>query len=194
MPELKLESVENIAQFVKDFNFCFLVPPFSNPDEIPDDTLLEIVIIWQKLFFLRVDRTIFTAAEVEVAAKAIFGPDLKDMEHQELGLVWWDAALGEYEVRACQLGSWVETYIINTETAKDHFLIDVVHLKVVCDFSDEATSHETYDDNGHLLGKYTVDEVENIAQATLLKLPRRRYIFTVCADGSVNLAQSLKLQ
>ena len=176
---------------MENFNHYFLVPEFSNPNDIPDYNLLELVIIWL-VKYAGEEKYIFTAAEVEETAKGIFGPDLRDIEHQELGFVWWDADRQEYEIIPLGLGIWVKTYIIDAEISGDQFIIDAVHLKVLCSYDDET--QEVNDENDRLLGHYTDDELEDLDQATLLNLPRRRHIFTVLADGSFYLAQSLEIR
>ena len=185
------DEVRQAAQLVENFNHYFLVPPFSSPNDIPNDSLLELVIIWL-VKYSGEEKYVFTAAEVEEAAKGLFGPDLRDLKHQELGFVWWDAAREEYEIIPLGLGSWVKTFIIDTKTAGGQYMIDAVHLRVVIDY--EGEEREVYDENGNLLGEFSYDELEAFTRETLLKLPRRRHILTILDDGSFHMVQSLKLQ
>lgn len=194
-PKPVLEPIEEAVQTVGYLNDYYLMPVFSNPNDIPNDTLLTHTLWW-----LMVDsgqrRWVFNTADVDEAAKKIFGPNLKELEHHEIELFWWDAARGEYEIIPHEKDCTGKTYIINKEATKDQFLIEVVHLRL--DFfwndDDDGHHHDIYDDNGRFLGSVSGDESVNYDQETIMKLPRRRYIFTVLADGSFYLARSLKLR
>ena len=148
-----LEPIEEAVQTLEYLNDYYLLPTFSNPNDIPNDTLLVYTLRW----LIRdsgLRRWVFNTVDVDEAAKKIFGPRLKELEHHEIELFWWDAARGEYEIIPHEKDCTGKTYIINTETTKDQFVIDVVHLKLdfYWDEDDEGYHHEIYDDNGHLLG------------------------------------------
>jgi PAS domain-containing protein len=150
-----LEPIEEAVQTLEYLNDYYLLPTFSNPNDIPNDTLLVYTLRW----LIRdsgLRRWVFNTVDVDEAAKKIFGPHLKDLEHHELDwFFWWDDVRGEYENIPLGTGCMGKTYIINTETTIDQFLIDVVHLNVVFNLDEEDDSpldHEIYDDNGHLLG------------------------------------------
>lgn len=184
------------SKTVEYLNDYYLLPTFSSPNDIPNDTLLTHTLRWL-ILDSGLRRWVFNTNDVDKAAKKLFGPNLKELEHHELeNFFWWDSALGEYEIIPHEKDCTGKTYVINRETTKDQFMIDVVHLNLVFKWNkdDDGYHHEINDDNGHLLGIAWGDESVNIDQKTLMKLPRRRYIFTVPADGSFYLAQSLKSQ
>lgn len=194
-PKPVLEPIEEAVQTVEYLNDYYLLPAFSNPNDIPNDTLLTHTLQWL-ILDSGMRRWVFNTADVDEAAKKIFGPRLQKLEHHEIDLFWWDAARGEYENIPHEKGCTGKTYIINKEATKDQFSIEVVHLRL--DFfwndDDDGHHHDIYDDNGRFLGSISGDESVNYDQETIMKLPRRRYIFTVLADGSFYLARSLKLR
>lgn len=190
--EVVLTFMKNGAQqaagLVKDFNYPFLLPQFTNPNELDNELLLILMINWVQRYSGEV-KYVISAEEVETAAAAVFGPKL-ELEHGENFLAYWNEERAEYEIIPMGLDGSVMTFIIDCQEEPGKYIVHAVHLMQIADWNEEDTCI-VEDDNGSVLGRYEWDQLESVFTAErLAQLPKRRYVFTVLPDGSYYMTES----
>lgn len=189
------DAPKQAAELIRKLCYPFVIPAFSNPDELDNDILLIFLINW-------VQRTsgeykeIVTMAESEEAALEIFGPDLKELTHETNWLAWWHPDTQEYEVIPMGIDGIAITYILEYRETESQYLVDVVHLNVFSAWDEtEEEMVDVYDENDRLLGTYYYSELDEVfSSGTWTGMPKRRYVFTKLSEGGFYLIQSVQIQ
>ncbi|HOB34927.1 MAG TPA: tetratricopeptide repeat protein [Bacillota bacterium] len=179
-----------IETLVLELNRLFTLPAFQHPDDIPDDTLLQILYFWAQE---QTGEMVIPAAEIDAACRQIFGPHRQLPQHRSTVLLVWDPAAETYEVIPTGFEWANATHLLNSGAAGDEFFVEAVHITLYWAHYDEDDNliNAVQDEKGNFVGYYGEDE--DIPQDILKQLPRRRYVFAKSAGGEFHLIKSVLL-
>jgi len=178
-----------LADFIRKSSYHDAIPAFSNPNELNNGHLIVYLFSW----ILRSGDDIWeaSAAEMEQAAKEIFGPNIKDLVHESYFWVEWDPDKHQYDVIPMGLEYSLLSYCTSFEDKGNEYVVDVVHLYVKMGANNEEQL-DVFDEDAQHVGTYWYYEDLNeiFDEDALSQLLTRRYRFTKGQDGGFYLAKS----
>ncbi len=173
------------------------IPQFNTPNEISNDDLLNLLVMsdftpkqhdqdeqWIQYI---------SAEDVENTAKTIFGPDIKEVQHEDVHLFLYDSNNRLYSTRPVGGGiPHTKVHIIDIRETDNEYIVDAVHayhsFNLYDMMDDPDLGIDIYDDWGNYV--LTLDDFDDDYSAYLPYLPVRRYILTKTSDESYYLTQS----
>ena len=194
-----IRGKESAVEFVVNANTTDVMPCFTDSENLSDLELLEIATNWLHIHCYTHQheniRYKYTPAEIEPAVWGILGLAPKALQNQHQTYFEWDPVKGVYE-RSTEGTDW-ETRILSTATKGSLYIVEATHF--FFDSDSLVTEYLDEDINIFLIREWgedevqTLDVVRNIEEQVLLRLPRRRYVFQLQADGSYILKEVSRL-
>lgn len=185
---------EELADFVTTFNYPYVIPEFSHPNELGSEILIMQLFNW-------IQRTgdeweeIISHDTLQAAAVEVFGPGIKKITPQSVWLIEWNPHQSQYEIIPTCFGGAYMTYILEARDIGDQGIVDAVHVRyeIAWEGDEDQEMLEVYDEKGNFLGKVTSQALDKLLnEETLLTLPVRRHVFD--KTGNFRYAQSRVLE
>jgi hypothetical protein len=203
-------EAENIAKFVENattfWGTDYLLPEFAHPNDISNDDLIMAMTLNRLIPTYKKYGTI-AGEDVQLTAKLIFGPDLKDIEHNHAGGIYdWDENNEEYSISLGAPASYAETKVLKVQETNHEFIVDAVHVFYY--FPPDGIEGDTYV-AGELFRMEDFDLYDDFYKEALLitnneepedlikeqpnLFPVRRYVLSKEGDGVCYIRQSYLL-
>lgn len=186
--------IKDAEEFVTQLTYPFGISTFDNPGKLNNGTIVWLMINWLSRFSGE-DLDYFPAQLVEQAAQMTFGPNLKELIHEELDVASWDSEARVYHIQGMGYDSVTQTYVLDCRDVGTQHYVEVVHLVFWHDYDEEEYQRaDVYDEQKQYLGKYLYSELDSVlTEDYLAGLPKRRYVFNRLEDGSYHLFKSILL-
>ncbi len=203
-------TAENVAVFVENattfWGTDYLLPEFAHPNDISNDDLIMAMTLNRLIPTYKEYGTI-VGEDVQLTARLIFGPDLKEIEHDHAeGIYYWDEENEEYSISLGAPASYAETTVLKVQETDREFIVDAVHVFYY--FPPDGMEGDTYA-AGELSRTEDFDVYDDFYKNALLLsgseepadlikkqpdlFPVRRYVLTKEGDGVCYIRQSYLL-
>ncbi len=184
-----------------------MLPEFEHPNALSSEDLIAALIL-NRLVPEYSGYSTIIGRDVQLTAKLIFGPDLKELEHGHVnGIYLWDEEKEVYSLYLGAAGSYAKTKVIAFNETEQEFIVDAIHLFYY--FPPDGMEGDTYvagefsrmsdyaqlDDfykNAFRINNY--QEVDLLIAENTGQFPVRRYILVKEENGVCYIRKSLLLK
>lgn len=168
----------------------FVLPEFNNPNELRNDELiLALTLSGMTPTYYGSGGPIITGKDIEQTARAIFGGEIKKVQHGYVFPYIWNNDKGYYVIEGFGPAYYTSTKVISVIESEEKFIVDAVHLIHNYDpYSDEP--EDIYDEFMNLIVSLPYGaSIEKYIQL----FPTRRYILSKEGNGISYIKQSFLL-